>query len=107
MGGVRLLRVLLRSCLEDQRAKAAQLPAVLIAELVQNASRFLLYPGTHGVEQLQAFRGDDGDGLPLVFAAARAFDQPPRLQAIDQPSDVGGAVEHAAGNLAAGVSRRM
>jgi hypothetical protein len=85
---------------EDEAAEAAEFVAVVIAETAEDGAGPRLNFGAHGVQQLDTFGGDVGDGLALVFVAARAADELARLQAIDEPSDIGGAVQHAAGDLA-------
>jgi len=86
---------------EDEPAEAAEFAAISVAETAEYTCRPPFDLGTHGFQQLDTFGSDIGNGLPLVFAAASAPDELARLQAIDQAGDVGGAIEHAAGDLAA------
>lgn len=89
---------------EDDSTQTAEFETVFVAELIEQAGRFFVDERLHGIQQLQPFCGDDRYRLALIFAAARALHQFPPLQTIDQPGDVGGAIEHAAGDLAAGVA---
>lgn len=92
---------------EDDSAEPAQFAAIVVVQPVQYSEGLFVDAGLHGIEELQAFGGDHGDRLALIFTAAGALDQLPGLQAIDEPCNVGSAIEHAGGNVAAGVSVGM
>jgi len=55
-------------------------------------------------KKLQPLCSDARDGLPLVIPTSRAPYQAPGLQAVYEPGDVGGALDHALGDLAARVA---
>ena len=93
--------------IENYRAQPAQFAAVLFAKAMENGSHFGVERRLDGIEQLDAFGGNEGDGLLFIFAAAKPPDQPAGLQAIEEARDVRGAIEHAAGDLAARVSLRV
>ena len=57
--------------------------------------------GLDRLKKLQSLGRDAGDGLPLVIPATRASYQAPRLQAVHEARDIGGALDHSAGDLAA------
>jgi hypothetical protein len=92
---------------EDEGAQAAELAAIVFAEAGHEMVGPGLDLGPHGLQQLDAFRGDVGDCLSLVFVAAGAADEFSCLQTIDEARNIRGAVQHAAGDLAARVPARV
>ena len=92
---------------EDQGAQATQLVAIEVAELSEKLQGPAFQIGLDGLQQLEPLGGDAGYGLALVVTAAAAPHQALGLQAIDEAGDVGGALDHALGDLAAGMALGM
>src|SRR5690242_19010633 len=75
--------------------------------MAENHSNLAVDTRPHRIKQLEAFGRYAGDGLALVFAASCSLDQPLTFKAVDKSGDVGGAVKHAACDLAAGMALRV
>jgi len=88
---------------EDAGADAGELLALMLAELAETGCHQLVHHGLHGFQQLKSTRSDAGNRLPLVLLRPVTANQPAGLQAVDETGDVGGALQHTAGDLAAGM----